>query len=154
EQLVEELSAALRDGTLLRQLTPEQVWLFLDGQVRLLDMAPTPTTDSTAETELSDEQRALVFLREVMVLALDERVRTDRNGPRPVRALLPHHAQQICDRLLGATRPYTELEELRADLSATQDRPTHVTRTLRAAQLMLMIPLMVAPFLFLSAVPA
>ncbi len=52
-----------------------------------------------------------------------------------IRAPLPGHADDLLARLLGARQPYTTLDEFRADLDATRDRPARVTAKLRLAHL-------------------
>jgi hypothetical protein len=52
-----------------------------------------------------------------------------------IRAPLPGHADVLLARLLGVGRPYTTLDEVRADLDATRDRPARVTPKLRLAHL-------------------
>jgi hypothetical protein len=52
-----------------------------------------------------------------------------------IRSPLPGHADVLLARLLGVRRPFAALEEVRADLDATRDRPARVTPKLRLAHL-------------------
>jgi hypothetical protein len=96
------------------------------------------------------------------VLTLEGRSRpVDR--PEPIRAPIPVHGASIVNRLLGlpdiptwadrvfhgdvfawrrttaSLPPYERLEQMQASLAKTQDRPTEVTRSRRAAQLILTV---------------
>ena len=48
---------------------------------------------------------------------------------------MPRHASALLDRLLGVGPAYETVAQLQADLAATHNRPTHVTRPLRAGHL-------------------
>ncbi len=129
EQLVEELAAADDDGTLPRPLTVGQVWVRPGGDVALLDVALRPEGGPGGG---GDEDRPpLALACEAAVLALEGR-------PRPaagrVRAAVPEHAARLLGRLAGAGKPYRDVEELRAALAATRDKPAEVRRPRRAAQ--------------------
>jgi hypothetical protein len=139
EQLADELAAATADCTLPPILSVRQVWVH-PGGMELLDF------------ELEDDQgaqghgggpSALGLLRDVAVLALKNRSRV------PAAALFPEHAVALLDRLLGRGVPYQTIEELRADLAASRDRPTALTRTLRAAHLAVLAAFLSIPLGFI-----
>ena len=64
-----------------------------------------------------------------------------------IRSPLPGHADEMLARLLGVRKPYNTLQEFRADLDATSDRPARVTRKLRLAHLAT-VGTLLAPGLF------
>src|SRR5205823_3434712 len=129
-----------------RLLTAAQVWVQSGGRVQLLDAPlggpPPEDCDCLGET---DSARALALLRRVAVLALEGRVRPQPVGER-VHAPAPASARQLLDRLAGVEQPYTEVEQVQADLIALQGEPTRVTTAMRSAQLALLVTLL-APML-------
>jgi hypothetical protein len=140
EDLVEELTASLSDGTLPTSLTVDQVWVQPNGRVQLLGAASDHPADP-----LADQERTLRFIREVVVLALEGN-RLERGAPcESVRALLPVHAESIVHRLLPVRGSYESLGQLSTDLQATRDRPTSVTRLRRVGHLALTAVLLAAP---------
>ncbi len=139
QQLAEELAAACADGTLPQTLTLEQVWVGPSAQAQLLDF-PLKTAQPPAAVDGEDaaetaQERALALLRQVAVLALESRPRTPGGPPRSMRAPLPPHAGRILDCLLGVQEPYTQVEQLQADLAGTRTLPAEVTVAHRAAHL-------------------
>jgi eukaryotic-like serine/threonine-protein kinase len=151
EDLAEELAASCAEGTLPPSLTPDQVWVQPDGRVQLLG---TPLTGAGArvtanaggaEAAGDDEPRALHFLREVAVMALEGSDRPVDDHGDHVRAPLPVHAAEVLDRLMGERQRYGTAAELRADLDSMRDRPATVSRLRRAAHLALMILLLQLP---------
>ena len=81
-----------------------------------------------------------------LAAALRAQAAHDRKGL--VRSPLPGHADELLTRLLGVRRPYTTVEEVRADLRTTRDRPVRVTPSLRLAHLSLLAALL-SPGLFM-----
>jgi hypothetical protein len=153
EDLAEELSASCADATLPRSLTTHQVWVHPDGRVQLLG---TPLTGSSDQVTANladgenrgggDEERALAFLREVAVTALEGDSRpVDERGDR-IHAPVPAHAAEVLDRLMGQGQPYRTFAELHQDLQALGDRPATVSRLRRAFHLALMMVLWQLPF--------
>jgi hypothetical protein len=147
-QLSDELVAACADGSLPRLLTAAQVWVQDSGRVQLLD---TPTTDPPAEDGdcpgATVSARALALLRRVAVLALEGHLRAQPHGAH-VYAPAPGSARHLLDRLVGARQPYTEVEQVQADLIALQGEPTEVTTGMRSAHLALLVTVLV-PFLLM-----
>jgi hypothetical protein len=146
EQLAEELDVSCREGTLPRSLSPDQVWLDKHGRLVLLGTPLTATATGTLRGQAvphathqsaeRDEARALAFLREVAICALEGGPRPDGNGG-PVAAPLPGPARAMLGRLLAAAEPYENLAQLREDLRASADQPTEVTRWQRLQHLAL-----------------
>jgi hypothetical protein len=122
-QLANELTAACADDTLPEVLTVGQVWVAASGRVQLLDWPQTQGPPGAAPPE-----RAVALLRQVAALLL---------AP-TVGASLPEHAARMRDRLLGLAAPYCHPREFQADLAASRQRPTEVTRARRAAHLTLL----------------
>jgi hypothetical protein len=177
EDLTDELVAAQEEGRLPVQLSLDQVWLQPHGRVVLLDFVlqdsepiliedPEPLTEldllagAISSRETFDWRRnrrsELNLLAEAALLMLEGSPRTAAE-PGPVRAPLPEHASQFLTRLFVEPQPYRQPQEFQADLLATQDRPTEVRRSRRAAHLALLgffllvgIGLFVTP-LFMSA---
>jgi hypothetical protein len=168
EDLTDELVASCAEGTLPVTLTADQVWVDPRGRVQLLGTplqagaARVGGSDEAAAPPVADAERALHFLRQVAVLALEGTPRPlDR--PEAIRAPIPVHAVTLVNRLLGLSDrltwgdrvfhgdllawrkttaplpPYERVEQVQSDLARTQDRPTEVTRGRRAAHLALML---------------
>lgn len=152
EDLTDELVASCGDGTLPEVLNVHHVWLQPDGRVQLLDTdltgAASGGPNEIEEGEpTGDEDRALALLRQVAVFALEGRARPLDGSRPPIRAPLPVHATPLMERLFGSTKPGSILEEFQADLIATRDRPTEVTRFRRCGHLALTVVLLHVPFL-------
>jgi hypothetical protein len=132
EGLADELHAAAADGTLPRRLSIEQVSLGANGRVQLLDWPFTGAGEAvaTGDGAAADEQ-ALALLRQTAALALEG----SAEARQPVRAIVPLHARRLLARLGGGPDRYRRLADLRADLTATRNRPAEVTPTLRALHL-------------------
>jgi hypothetical protein len=153
ENLAEELDASCAEGSLPASLAAHQVWVQPDGRVQLLG---TPLTRSTAavsrltvpdaRTAGADEERALQFLREVAVTALEGSARSIAAAGDSVHAPVPVHAEKILERLVGSSQRYTRLGEVRQDLEAVRDRPAEITRPRRAGHLAFASLLLHAPF--------
>jgi hypothetical protein len=86
---------------------------------------------------LSDDERALKFLRHISVLLLEGKRRPVKCALLPVSAPLPSHASAFLNHLLGVTTPYATVVEVEKNLSETRDQPSEVTSQLRAAHLSL-----------------
>jgi eukaryotic-like serine/threonine-protein kinase len=140
EDLAEELAAACADGTLPARLTVDQVWIQPYGRVQLL------VTDLGHEPSDNVQVRALHFLREVAVLALEGQQRPHTAPIVSMRARVPVHAELMLDRLLGVREPDQSVGDLQLDLEATRDRPTEVTPLRRLGHLALTIGFMNLPF--------
>lgn len=133
DQLTDELSAAVADGTLPDVLAPEQVRVDDGGAVQLLDW---PMESDLRPSALAAEERTLSLLRQVALMMLEGRPQPGAPPRRSaVRAPIPEHASGLLSGLFSADRPYHKLNELKARLLATQDLPTRVTTGMRAGQL-------------------
>lgn len=131
QQLTDELAAASADGTVPESLGPAQVWVQRGGQVQLLDM-PLGSSAVAGQEEMPAQERALALLGQTARLL--------------VQQPLPLHASTMLARLRAVDRPsdpaanaagcYSRVEEFQADLAATRDRPTHVSRWGRALHLL------------------
>jgi hypothetical protein len=75
-----------------------------------------------------------LMLRAAAVALEGGRRRAD-DAATPIRAAVPLHACRMLDRLMGRPRPYGVIDELRADLTATRDRPTEIALAHRALHL-------------------
>ncbi len=136
EELADELSAAVADGSLPDALTVDQVWIQAHGRVLLLDF---PIHDAVIILkEDSVEQAALALLGEAAVLMLEGEPRGAEVAAGPVRAPLPVHVNHFLPRLLGWPYPYEQIEQFRTDLQESDDKPTEVGRGRRAAHLLLL----------------
>jgi hypothetical protein len=146
EDLAEEWSAAIADGTLPQSLTAEDIWIQPGGHVQLLGKSLwTSSPSSPPGNGAGSQGKALALLAEVAVLTLEGQPRSPNAAAHAVRALVPVHAATILDRLLGITKPYASVAELQKDLNATRDRPTTVSRWRRFGHLALTILLMNLP---------
>jgi uncharacterized RDD family membrane protein YckC len=118
--LSEELTAAMKDGTLPAALSLDRVWITADGRAKLCDL-PVPGVHANCSAELPTRGGAVEpvreFLRQVAVAALI--------GWRPTAAdardedlawPLPLHARPILDGLLKAQQPAVIAAELRANV--------------------------------------
>jgi hypothetical protein len=150
EDLTEEIRASCAEGTLPQSLTSDHVWVDPSGRVQLIERPLGSTmTDNALETTMStsDQERALAFLGEVALLALEGRPRPVLSPPPYIQAPLPLHAASLLNRLIlrpagtakvrstDLQRPYCTVDEFKADLLATLSEPAEVTRWMRAKQL-------------------
>jgi hypothetical protein len=140
EDLADELAVAAEDGTLPVTLALDQVWVQPDGGAQLVGFT-LPGEEPAAEPS-GDQSRVLAFLQAVAVAALEG---SPRPPGGPVRAPVPVHAAAMLDRLTGTRDPYRSAEQFRADLRATRDRPTEVTRLRRLGHLALTLLLLHIP---------
>jgi hypothetical protein len=151
EDLAEELAASCAEGTLPGVLTPHQVLVSTDGGAQLLGaplLGDRPAADGPPSGE--EQERALRFLAEAAVVALEGEPRTACDSS-SVRAPIPPHAARILDRLLGTPaagldKRYQTVEQVRQDVEAKSDRATEVTRLRRAGHLALQVILLHLPF--------
>ncbi len=136
EQLTDELAAGCADGTVPPILSPEQVWIQPNGRLYLLAVAPGYAPgEGHQDQALNDDQRALVFLRQVTRLMLEGKRESPTDAASPIRAPVPLHAAQMLRSLTDADQGYTSVEELQADLAATRDQPTEIDTATRAGHL-------------------
>src|SRR5262249_32807277 len=133
EDLAGEVAAACEDGTLPATLTLDQVWVRPNGHLQLVDTGWLQT--ETAPAARTDAGRAFGLLRDLAVVALEGKARPPNEPRETIRAPIPNHARDLLDRLLGVNGSYRELADLRADLAATRESPTEVTRHRRAVHL-------------------
>jgi uncharacterized RDD family membrane protein YckC len=166
ELLTEELVAADGDGTLPATMAVGQVWVQPDGGVRLLDHpllesdrdaggkppADTECAPPPAPAGETEQRRALTFLGGVALLALEGRPRPPSDPWAPLCVPLPRHAAWILNRLLSFKPLYRRLRRFQADLRATRDWPTEVTRTRRATQVAILTTFLLLPSLVVGGV--
>jgi hypothetical protein len=153
EQLTDELTQAGKEGTVPNPLTIHQVWVEPSGRVLLLDFPLLPPAGASAA--LAETATALNLLRQVAILGLEGRPRPAGMSGGPIRAPLPGHASRILEQLLGIQSSYTSMDQVRADLAATQSRPTQMNRTLRGGHLALLAPLLAIGLLVVAfSIPA
>jgi uncharacterized RDD family membrane protein YckC len=141
QQLADELAAASADHSLPATLATAQVWVQPSGQVQLFDM---PVGKDTQPARPANEQAALDLLAEVAVLTLEGRRRPSDPGTWRVRTPLPLHAVRMLTRLKNTKQPYNRVDEFRADLAATQEKPVRVTRFRRFIHLLAQFGLLFA----------
>jgi hypothetical protein len=154
EEIADELTNACREGTLPDPLTVEQLWVQSSGQLQLLEAVAGKWIPAHKESGLrSDEDRALSLLAEAAVVALEGRARADGKFAPPIRSPIPEHAAALVNRLLGSRHHGLTIEQVRTELSATQDRPREVTRSWRGAHLVLLTSLLALPMLLMFAAP-
>jgi hypothetical protein len=151
EQLVDELAAACREGTLPGSLTVEQLWVQPSGRLVLLDsFADRSPMCPDGSPAAADEHRALVLLHETATLALEGRLPPLGESPRVPRAAIPIHAAHLLDCLAGGPRRYERVEQLQEELWASRSYPTQASRGLRAGQVALLGGLLFATMVLLS----
>jgi len=150
EQLSDELAASMADNTLPQHLSCDQVWVQQSGLVQLVDVPPDDEAASSygggGETA---EARCLGLLRQVAVLALEGRELAVNEFPHNIRAPMPEHARQILRRLTGGQNPYSTIDQFRADLAATADRPTEIVAGIRNGQIALQAALLLPGLLLM-----
>ena len=125
EQLAEELSVSLEDGTLPASISPEQVVVQPSGRLQLLDV-PLSDHQPDAATNEDPDQRAAELLGSAARLLV---------GEEP----MPLHARAIVQRLLRSNSQLPQPREVLADLQTTRDLPVEVTAGMRAGQLALAV---------------
>jgi uncharacterized RDD family membrane protein YckC len=135
EEITEELVEACRERTLPNPLNTEQAWIQSPGRVQLLDswLAGLPTTESTSSG--GDGTRALDLVRDVSLLCLENRPRSEGKSLRRPCAPVPGYAAQLFKRLFLNKPPLENPEELRAILVASRDRPRQLSRRMRAGSI-------------------
>jgi hypothetical protein len=131
EQLVEEIETASDEDTLPLKLSPDQVWVRTDGGVQLIG----PALDAASSD--ADPERAMRFLAEVAVTAMEGAERVVEPGNDRIRAPLPRFVEDIFARLLGDGEPCRSPTEMRQELELLRDRPAEVGRWRRAGHLAL-----------------
>jgi hypothetical protein len=115
-ELAGELAAACADGTLPRALNPALLWVQHDGSTQLADMALTdPAQAAAADT---DQERSLMLLADVAILALEGQPRKAEERKIPVRAALPDAARNLLNRLMQVVQGYQTVAQFLADLQA------------------------------------
>jgi hypothetical protein len=147
-QLVDELVASSRDGTLPAEPDLGLIRVLQDGRLLLFDFhldSPdqgrgrwgTSTRVLSAGPELEEKALALAAQTARALMNLDP-------DTRPVRPL-PQHGQRIVQRLVGGDSPYVGLSELAADFAHTGHLPAEVTRVRRGALLALQAAILAVP---------
>jgi hypothetical protein len=135
EDLSDELREALRDGTLPGEVSVDQVWVQPDGRALLVDQLVLPAGDPSKVDPRTQTGRARALLKAACVMMLEGGRRGSIGASAPIRAAVPRHAAEILARLDDGPNAYENLDELHADLSASQHNPREVGHTLRATHL-------------------
>lgn len=141
EELTEELTAGLADGTLPDELEPDYVWLRPQGTVILIGS----TFAGGMEAPARRQKRALRFLGRVVRLLLEGSKADDCFG-QPLAAPLPAHARKLLDPLVGVGPPHDSVEAFQRQLKETAAAPASMTVALRLS-LLALTGLMLAPIL-------
>lgn len=160
EDLTEELLASCAEGTLPHTLTLHQVWVEPNGRIQLLG---TPlqgtnnqvkgliTSNENAQKNPGDQERALRFLREVAITALEGKPRPPGDMSGPVQAPVPVHAEGLLKELFQTGEPGQILAKWQKELEATRERATEVSRLRRFGHLvfnMTLLNISFGPILF------
>lgn len=149
--LAEELTPALKDGTLPETLGLESVWITADGRAILLDHGVPglePSAAQSADMRSGDVEPAKGFLHQVAVASLNgRRVGFLEAQAETVTMPVPLHARPIVDGLIKVQR----LEVAAAQIQAVLDKPTRVTKTRRASLLACCVGIPLAMVLILGA---
>jgi hypothetical protein len=93
----------------------------------------------------SSDRAALALLQKTALLMLEGRVRTGEPAAAAIRAPVPGHAARLLTRLLSPGRPAEQVAAFQAELAATRNRATEVTRARRMAHLALLLALLFLP---------
>jgi hypothetical protein len=140
EELAEELQNSCKEHSLPPSLSADQIWISPAGHLQLIGTKSDPQAGPTAHPA-ADEHRALTCLRNVASLMLEGPLRSVDCQAKAIQAPIPLHGAKVLNRLWAEPGlppdqpPYVRVEELRADLLATQDEPVAVTRWARAKHL-------------------
>jgi uncharacterized RDD family membrane protein YckC len=135
EQLTDELVAGNEDGTLPSELSLTRVWAQSNGHVVLLDMAPEVEADRVSQ-DVRGQEKMLALLDEVATAALEGRSRQPGDSAGPARAVVPLHARRLLEGLTGPNHVFQTVSQVQAELAATNERPTEVSRPRRAFHLL------------------
>ena len=134
EDLADELSAAVAEGSLPPGLTVDQVWVQPDGRALLVDpLALAPEGESIPNP--GDDGRALALLREAAALALEGGRHRPRSPTWAIRAAVPIHASAWLAGLLGGPGAHPDLATSRLDLARSRELPAEVGLAQRATSL-------------------
>lgn len=144
EDLAEELSESVADGTLPPNLSVDMVWVEPDGTSLLVDALADPGGSDPSPSA----ERALELLHRAAALALQGGQARPGDQGRPIRAAVPVHAREALDRLLGGPNAYRGPAEFRDALAQNIDEVSEVDRPARGLQLALQAVL-IAPMLML-----
>jgi hypothetical protein len=154
EQLSDELVAACRDKTLPRSLTVDGIWAQVNGRVQLVETQLDPPGNWPNGSANSDQDAALLLLRQVAELTLEGRARPAEQPATAIQAPVPRHAGPLLDRLLLADGPpFGSVKEFCAELAGTRDQPQEVTSDQRAAHLALSTAAFFLPLVMMFGMP-
>jgi uncharacterized RDD family membrane protein YckC len=127
EQVADESIAAAADQSLARPLAPNSVFVRPDGRIQIVDSLQGPPLT---------EQDGLALLREIVPLALEGRARPAQARPKRIRAVMPLHASQTINRLMGVNdQGYADIRQFRADLTNLETRPSETATPQRLVSL-------------------
>lgn len=126
EQIVEELLAAEKDGTLPDRIGVDQLWAEPTGRIHLVDF-PLPVQSGPVEPA----QDSLGLIRQTATLLLEGKV---RDSGKRLAAPIPPHASNIAERLFGPT-PYTKLNQVHDALVESHTHEPRVTNSMRLVQI-------------------
>lgn len=152
EDLAEEMGAACGDGTLPDSLGVDQVWVQSDGRVQILTAPllkpeiPVVSAVVGGAADYVDEQtRALGFLREVAITALEGAARPCARARDAIHAPLPGYAMHVLDGLFEGRSRCWDVEGFRQELESVRDQPAEVTRLRRFVHLAVTLVLLNLP---------
>lgn len=137
--LAQELTAAMKDGTVPEILSLDRIWIAAEGRAKLLDF-PAPGLKNSKRSDHGYGPDS--FLSAVASSALEGRI--DRPAKDPLSAPLPLHARRFLEDSTVLSNPATAGRALKR---LTQ-RPTRVTRLRRLAVVAACLPVPVLAFFF------
>lgn len=127
-QISEELSASLRDGSLVSPIGFDRIWITRSGRALLLDF-PAPGAAATRAFEVTDDASAQLFVSAIATGALP--------------AVIPLHAREFLDYL--ALGRFETLHVVLANLRGLLNRPAYFPRSRRVISIG--FPVLFATFL-------
>ena len=137
--LAEELTAAVKDGTVPETLSLDRIWISAEGRAKLLDFpAPGLKNSKCSDHAYGPDS----FLSAVASAALEGRI--DRPAQDSLSAPVPLHARRFLEDSTVLSNP----ETAGGALKRLTQRPTRVTRLRRLAVLAGCFPVPVLVFFF------
>lgn len=139
EQLAEEVSASLEEGTLPAGLHLDQVLIQPNGGTQLLDFVPhtveLPGAPPEAVLTPDEKARGLAIVRKATILMLEGTAEAGSRPDEPIRAPLPRTAARVVDDLLKSPDNAAELARFQEGLQAAATQPAEVDRRRRLIHL-------------------
>jgi len=137
--LAEELTAAMKDGTMPETRSLDRIWISAEGRAKLLDF-PAPGLKNSKRGDHAYEPDS--FLSAVASSALQGRI--DRPAEDPLSAPVPLHARRFLEDSAVLSNP----DRAGRALKRLTQRPTRVTRLHRLAVVAGCLPVPVLVFFF------